>query len=51
LIRNALLAVIPCEDFESPNDALDHYRDHRQKAVNAINIAQPRETSSAKQTP
>ncbi|MCH7228157.1 hypothetical protein MLD59_18595, partial [Verrucomicrobiaceae bacterium E54] len=41
LMRNALLAVIPFEDFESLNDAFDHHRDHRQKSVNTINMAQP----------
>lgn len=44
LIRNALLAVIPFEDFQSLNDALDYYRDYRQKSVNTINLAQPRQT-------
>ena len=43
LLRNALLAVIPFEDFDSLNDAFDHYRDHREKAVKLLNLAQPRE--------
>lgn len=41
LIRNALLAVIPFEEFESINDAFDHYRDHREKSVKIITTARP----------
>lgn len=41
LMRNALLAVIPFEDFDSLNDAFDHYRDHRGKSVNLIKTAAP----------
>jgi len=41
LIRNALLAVIPFEEFESLNDAFDYYRDHREKSVKLITTARP----------
>ena len=41
LLRNALLAVIPFERFESLNDAFDYYRDHRGKSVQIINSASP----------
>lgn len=41
LIRNALLAVIPFEQFESLNDAFDHYRDHREKSLKLIQTAAP----------
>jgi hypothetical protein len=40
-IRNALLAVIPFEEFESLNDAFDSYRDHREKSVRIIKTAVP----------
>lgn len=43
LIRNALLAVIPFEKFDSLNDAFDHYRDHREKSVKLITTASPRQ--------
>ena len=41
LIRNALLAVIPFERFDSLNDAFDYYRDHRGKSVKIITTASP----------
>lgn len=41
LMRNALLAVIPFEQFESLNDAFDYYRDHREKSVGIIKTASP----------
>jgi hypothetical protein len=39
LLRNALLAVIPFEEFDSLNDAFDYYRDHREKSVKLIKTA------------
>ena len=41
LIRNALLEVIPFEEFESLNDAFDYYRDRREKSVKLITTARP----------
>ena len=41
LIRNALLAVIPFEEFDSLNDAFDYYRDHRDKSVKIITTTSP----------
>ena len=41
LLRNALLAVIPFERFDSLNDAFDHYRDHRAKSLQLIKTAPP----------
>ena len=41
LMRNALLAVIPFEAFDSLNDAFDYYRDHREKSVKLITTARP----------
>ena len=41
LIRNALLAIIPFEEFDSLNDAFDYYRDHREKSVRIIKTAPP----------
>ncbi|MFT6180717.1 MAG: hypothetical protein ACI9NQ_000676 [Paracoccaceae bacterium] len=41
LLRNALLAVIPFEEFESLNDAFECYRDHREKSVKLIKTAAP----------
>ena len=41
LLRNALLAVIPFERFDSLNDAFDYYRDHREKSVKTIKTAPP----------
>lgn len=41
LLRNALLAVIPFEEFDSLNDAFDYYRDHREKSVKIITTARP----------
>lgn len=41
LIRNALLAVIPFEEFDSLNDAFDYYRDNRGKSLNIIKTAPP----------
>jgi hypothetical protein len=41
LLRNALLAVIPFERFESLNDTFDCYRDHCGKSVQIINSASP----------
>jgi len=41
LLRNALLAVIPFERFDSLNDAFDHYRDNRAKSVQLIKSAPP----------
>ncbi len=43
LIRNALLAIIPFEEFDSLNDAFDYYRDHREKSVRIIKTAPPRQ--------
>lgn len=43
LIRNALLAVMPFEEFDSLNDAFDYYRDHRDKSVKIITNASPRQ--------
>jgi hypothetical protein len=40
-LRNALLAVIPLEEFDSLNDAFDYYRDHREKSVKLIKTARP----------
>jgi hypothetical protein len=39
--ENALLAVIPFEEFDSLNDAFDHYRDHRDKSLKIIKTAPP----------
>lgn len=36
LLRNALLAVMPFEEFDSPNDAFDHYRDNRAQSLKII---------------
>ena len=41
LIRNALLAVIPFEEFDSLNDAFDYYRDNRAKSLKIIKTAPP----------
>ncbi len=41
LLRNALLAVIPFEEFDSLNDAFDYYRDHRDKSLKLIKTAPP----------
>lgn len=41
LIRNALLAVIPFEEFGSLDDAFDYYRDHREKSVKIITTSRP----------
>lgn len=41
LIRNALLAVIPFEQFDSLNDAFDYYRDNRAKSLKLIKTAPP----------
>lgn len=41
LMRNALLAVIPFEEFDSLNDAFDTYRDNRDKSVKLIRNASP----------
>ena len=41
LLRNALLAVIPFESFESLNDAFDYYRDNRGKSLKIIKTASP----------
>lgn len=41
LLRNALLAVIPFERFDSLNDAFDHYRDNRAKSMQLIKTASP----------
>jgi len=51
LLRNALLAVIPFERFDSLNDAFDYYRDHREKSVKIIKTAPPAKNRPAKQTP
>jgi hypothetical protein len=40
-MRNALLAVIPFEEFDSLNDAFDYYRDNRGKSLKLIKIAPP----------
>lgn len=41
LLRNALLAVIPFELFNSLNDAFDYYRDNRAKSLKLIKTAPP----------
>jgi len=41
LLRSALLAVIPFEEFDSLNDAFDHYRDHRAQSLKIIRTASP----------
>ena len=41
LLRNALLAVIPFEEFDSLNDAFDYYRDNRPKSLKLIKTAPP----------
>jgi hypothetical protein len=41
MIRNALLAVIPFEEFGSLNDVFDYYRDHGEKSVKLITTARP----------
>jgi hypothetical protein len=51
LIGNALLAVIPFEEFDSLNDAFDYYRDNRGKSLKLIKTAPPFQISRAKQTP
>ncbi len=41
LMRNALLAVIPFEEFESLNDAFDYDHDNCAKSVKIIKTASP----------
>jgi len=41
LLRNALLAVIPFESFDSLNDAFDYYRDNRGQSLKIIKTASP----------
>lgn len=41
LLRNALLAIIPFERFDSLNAAFDHYRDFKGKSLNLIKSAHP----------
>jgi hypothetical protein len=41
LIRNALLAVIPFDEFDSLNDSFDYYRDNRSKSLKIIKNAAP----------
>lgn len=41
LLRNALLAVIPFEEFDSLNDAFEHYRDNRAQSLKIIKTAPP----------
>jgi hypothetical protein len=41
LLRNALLAVIPFEEFDSLNDAFGHYRDNRAQSLKIIKTAPP----------
>ncbi|MFN5868714.1 MAG: hypothetical protein ACK46A_05230, partial [Akkermansiaceae bacterium] len=41
LIRNALLAVIPFEEYESLTPAFDYYRDTREKSVKLLTTARP----------
>lgn len=41
LMRNALLAVIPFEEFDSLNDAFDYYRDNHAKSLKTIKTALP----------
>jgi hypothetical protein len=41
LIRNALLAVIPFEEFDSLNDGFDYYRDNSSKSLKIITNATP----------
>jgi hypothetical protein len=41
LIRNALLAVIPFEEFDSLNDGFDYYRDNSSKSLKILTNATP----------
>lgn len=41
LIRNALLAVIPFEEFDSLNDGFDYYREKSSESLKIITIAAP----------
>lgn len=41
LMRNALLAVIPFEEFDSLNEVFDHYRDNRGQSLKIIKTAIP----------
>jgi len=41
LLRNALLAVMPFELFDSLNDAFDYYRDNRGESLKIIKTASP----------
>src|SRR5690606_26821548 len=50
LMRNALLAVIPFEQFASLNDAFDHCRDQRDQAVKITKTARPCKDSACQAT-
>jgi len=41
LLRNALLAIIPFERFDSLDAAFDHYRDNRGKSLHLSKFAHP----------
>lgn len=41
LLRNALLAIIPFESFDSLNDAFDYYRADQGKSLKIIKTASP----------
>jgi len=41
LLRNALLAIMPFESFDSLNDAFDYYREERGESLKIIKTASP----------
>jgi len=41
LLRNALLAIIPFESFDSLNDAFDYYREEQGESLKIIKTASP----------
>ena len=41
LLRNALLAIIPFESFNSLNDAFDYYREEQGESLKIIKTASP----------
>jgi hypothetical protein len=41
LLRNAALAILPFEEHDSLNAALDHYRDYRTKSLQLVKYARP----------
>ena len=44
LLRGAILALIPLEDFSSLNTAFDHYINHRTEAIGLIVKATPHQS-------